>query len=158
MHGMKHNINFCHLYTCTCVCVFVCAYLLSFTDLLCQHISGAQWQVSVPQLLQNSPIRWAAGVSSGYHHEPLQVETTVCVHWGTTTVPRGTRFLVQCTIKCIKASYISVQLNQLLQQAENINISVRDTLHWDSLTNFTKFADMISYMFVSDHSKPVWLW
>ena len=62
-------------------------YIIIFSDLLCQHISGAQWQVSVSQLLQNSSIRWATGVSSGCHHGLLWVETVVSAYRRAATVP-----------------------------------------------------------------------
>ena len=128
-------------------------------DLLCQHISGAQWQVSVPQFLQNSPIRWAAGVSSGCHHGLLWMETAVSVHWGATTISASIYTGVACSISllnvwCIEVfSTIFSQLYQHLKKkllgSPNI-IKVKSyCVGRQQLEKFSIYADDLRHVFVS---------
>ena len=129
------------------------------TDLLCQHISSAQWQVSVPQLLPNSPIRWAAGVSSGCHHGLLWVETAVSVHWGATTVPASMlEQLILCFIfySCSLNKYSTDCTHQLYQYLKNIQLETPNITRVKSycfggrqLQNYSIHAEDSAFVFVS---------
>ena len=137
-------------------------------DLLCQHICGAQWQVSLQQILQNSPIRWIAGISSGCHYGILWVETAVSVHWGAATVCWGIyHSTLEYNNDCylFNALYYLMQLNYLLwrtlQPVASINVAF--PVHVNDLQNYTQFAGKISHVFVSYHLmiqywQYDWLW
>ena len=141
------SCGFCMLALAKKACVLLklaIRYIHYQTDFLCQHISGAQWQISVPQLLQNSSIRWTAAVSSGYHHVQLWVETSISLHWARPTIS-------QC--ECMEYNCTSYNAIQMLSDLLNSIMTSLKLLSSNTLSTLNKKSGLIQMNCQITHSR-----